>query len=411
MKNSLNHIAFILIAFLMIGCQKDELPNIEQNLITNAKSWYENNHSALLNQNALFYGAPDWNKVIKVDNDLYFPLTKTFAISSNQRNNSKISRFVKSFLVLSEVDSGYEESLKVYMNKDSDVFDSFEETKQNAFVEFDSGNVKIASSLGQSNKSAIPDWINNMGVTLEKGRSCTSYSVIKTLYYGNQVIGVQVLYSYQVCTGGGGSQGGGSQGGDGLGGGDGGDGGVLPENDPTVDQYTPIETPDSPPSADEQDPESEWEYIPSQITLPDGRQVTIHFGTSADGVSANQKVQKKVIEAIKTVLYEANKNLAVYEKITAIYIKCSTNGVHSDTSNHKRGEAIDLSRINGVNVKTLGAFNQQVIRLQEAWDQLPNVRENFGPHFKHKYDNVSDTWNYTNTTVPKHDDHLHLTVR
>lgn len=38
------------------------------------------------------------------------------------------------------------------------------------------------------------------------------------------------------------------------------------------------------------------------------------------------------------------------------------------------------------------------------------IRENFGPHFKHKYDINSNTWNY-NHPIGGHQDHIHISVR
>lgn len=43
-------------------------------------------------------------------------------------------------------------------------------------------------------------------------------------------------------------------------------------------------------------------------------------------------------------------------------------------------------------------------------DNFPNVRENFGPHFKHKYYIGSDTWDMS-YDVGGHQDHIHFFVR
>lgn len=102
-------------------------------------------------------------------------------------------------------------------------------------------------------------------------------------------------------------------------------------------------------------------------------------------------------------------NLPVSDKITDIYIMATTNGRHSSTSNHARGTAIDIIRINGQKMILIGS-NNQIRELQDAFDDFPNVRENFGPYFKHKYSVESDTWNYSHP-IGGHQDHIHFSVR
>jgi hypothetical protein len=77
-------------------------------------------------------------------------------------------------------------------------------------------------------------------------------------------------------------------------------------------------------------------------------------------------------------------------------------------SNHTRGTAVDISRINGQKMFLIGP-NDQIKKLQEAMDDFPNVRENFGPHFKHKYSAETDSWNY-NYPIGGHKDHIHFSV-
>jgi len=95
--------------------------------------------------------------------------------------------------------------------------------------------------------------------------------------------------------------------------------------------------------------------------------------------------------------------------ITDIYIMATTNGEHGPDSNHYRGTAVDISRINGQKMILMG-LNNQIEKLQEVMDDFPNVRENFGPHFKHKYSVESGTWNYSHP-VGGHQDHIHFSVR
>jgi hypothetical protein len=70
---------------------------------------------------------------------------------------------------------------------------------------------------------------------------------------------------------------------------------------------------------------------------------------------------------------------------------------------------LDISRINGSKMALTGVTNQ-ITQLQLAMDDFPNVRENFGPYFKHKYSSESNSWNY-NHPVGGHNDHIHFSVR
>jgi hypothetical protein len=87
--------------------------------------------------------------------------------------------------------------------------------------------------------------------------------------------------------------------------------------------------------------------------------------------------------------------------ITSIYIKASTNGHHSATSNHYKGLAFDISRVNGIPAVVSGA-SDEITQLQLAFDQCANIRENFGPYFLHKFGQAY--------SAPAHEDHIHISV-
>lgn len=152
------------------------------------------------------------------------------------------------------------------------------------------------------------------------------------------------------------------------------------------------------------------ESIPSTIILSNGTSVSVNFGvTKSDNKNANQQVSPVLINAIKFALEKANNNLSSSDKITSIYVSATTNGKHSATSNHPLGLAIDISRINGKKMAITGVTNQ-IIELQKAFDGFEYIRENFGPHFKHKYDLNTSRWNF-NYSVGGHKDHIHISVR
>lgn len=139
-------------------------------------------------------------------------------------------------------------------------------------------------------------------------------------------------------------------------------------------------------------------HIPTTITLTNGQTVSVLFGTTSDGQSADQEVSSRLIATLTQALNIASQTVT----ITSIYIKASTNGAHSSpNSNHYKGLALDISRINGVAMSQSGntAFIQA---LQNAFDQSANIRENFGPYFKHKFGQPF--------TVNGHDDHIHVSV-
>lgn len=140
------------------------------------------------------------------------------------------------------------------------------------------------------------------------------------------------------------------------------------------------------------------QVMPSSLTLSNGSVITITFGvTTSDGQNAQKAVSVRLIEAIKTALEIANKKVS----ITSIHIFATTNGTHATTSNHYRGLAIDISKINGIPVSIMGA-NNIVTELQKAIEETPNRRENFGPALKLKLGPPF--------AIGGHGDHIHFAI-
>ena len=151
------------------------------------------------------------------------------------------------------------------------------------------------------------------------------------------------------------------------------------------------------------------QLIPKSIILNDGSTLTITFRTTqSDNKNANNDVAIDLVNSIKFAINLANSKLENSNKITSIYIAATTNGTHSSTSNHTRGTAVDISRINGAKMINLGN-NAQVKALQEAFDNYPKIRENFGPSFKHK--TLSNGSVNLNWTIGGHQDHIHISVQ
>lgn len=151
------------------------------------------------------------------------------------------------------------------------------------------------------------------------------------------------------------------------------------------------------------------QLIPQSIILNDGSTLIITFGTTqSDNKNSNNEVAVDLVNSIKFAINLANSNLENSNKITSIYIAATTNGTHSSTSNHTRGTAVDISRINGTKMINLGN-NIQVKALQDAFDNYPSIRENFGPSFKHKtFPNGSVNLNWP---IGGHQDHIHVSVQ
>ncbi len=138
--------------------------------------------------------------------------------------------------------------------------------------------------------------------------------------------------------------------------------------------------------------------IPHSIQLNNGSVVQVDFGTTDDGDNADHQVSQRLIDGLIAALNVASQSGI----ISKIYIKATTNGSHSNpNSNHYRGTAVDISRINNVPM-ILSGPNTIVTALQNALDQVPYRRENFGPAFKHKFG--------VPYTIDGHKDHIHFSV-
>ncbi|PKV48540.1 hypothetical protein ATE84_0540 [Aquimarina sp. MAR_2010_214] len=229
MKNSLKYISFLLITFLMIGCQKDELPIVEDGLSQKAKSWYEKNQSKELANNFFFYGKPDWENFNKIGSDIYFPIISELENDEDQvsKDYGESWRYIKPYLILSQNgENNFIESLKVFVSEAQENLKG-NNTFNLPFLHYDANNNRILDSKPNEEEtygenSKLPSFLE-----ISQKSNCETYYVIETTSVNGNPVHIDILYSYQVCSGGGGS-GGGS--GDGIGGG-GGDGSL-----PTADE-------------------------------------------------------------------------------------------------------------------------------------------------------------------------------
>jgi len=145
-------------------------------------------------------------------------------------------------------------------------------------------------------------------------------------------------------------------------------------------------------------PNDPTEVLPDFITLANGKVVKLTYGTtSSDNINSKQSVNKKLIDALRYTIELAS----IYVNIESIHISASTNGSHASTSNHYKGLALDISRINDMPIFLMGA-NDLVIRFQQAFEVLQNRRENFGPALKLKLG--------ISSSIGGHADHIHISI-
>lgn len=69
--------------------------------------------------------------------------------------------------------------------------------------------------------------------------------------------------------------------------------------------------------------------------------------------------------------------------VQSVNINSTTGGKHAATSNHYRGKAVDINRVNGLRVDN-PANRSAVTDVQNSFKSESNIRENFGPAFQEK---------------------------
>ena len=111
---------------------------------------------------------------------------------------------------------------------------------------------------------------------------------------------------------------------------------------------------------------------------------------------------------MKDGLITANAGLPLGQRINAIGIAATTNGSHIAASNHSKKLALDIVSLNGESIVS-DPWDIKVAALQNAFDAQPEIRENFGPAFKHK--TMRTGYRITYFKIPGHFDHLHISVQ
>lgn len=85
----------------------------------------------------------------------------------------------------------------------------------------------------------------------------------------------------------------------------------------------------------------------------------------------------------------------------------STTGAHGANSNHTKGKAVDINRVDGAPVK---GGNAGAGRIQDAASKSGNIRENFGPGRMEKTNTAGGKSHQVTDRklVNGHKDHVHL---
>jgi RHS repeat-associated protein len=94
-----------------------------------------------------------------------------------------------------------------------------------------------------------------------------------------------------------------------------------------------------------------------------------------NGKSPNQPVTTKTAVMVEKAVIKSG--------VKSVNINSTTGGKHAPTSNHPKGRAVDINKVNGTSVRSQGA-SPAVKSLQGAFAESPDIRENFGPAMMEK---------------------------
>lgn len=156
------------------------------------------------------------------------------------------------------------------------------------------------------------------------------------------------------------------------------------------------------------------EYF-NDIDLGNGQIVAVNFKNTNDKKSSDNCVEKSLVDAVEGAVKEANKITPIF----SITISATTNGKHSNNSNHYESKAVDIFGINDKPV--LDNNTGTVAALQDAFDNQSHVNENFGPSLfnkNHKDNHLSYSKDASILKKEKavenveweHCDHIHFSV-
>ncbi len=182
----------------VVGCQKNELPTLDNDIGLKAKEWYDLNHSPTIEKNQGFYGIPDWENMLVMNGEVLVPLkVKSNSLANQLKNNNSTLIHAKSFIVLEGFNNGdFVETLRVYVSNDLNKINSKRITDL-SFIEYNAANItsKFYSNGEIQREIKMPSIQKDIAARSD----CNSYSVIRTDTYTDGSVEVTVLFSYLVC--------------------------------------------------------------------------------------------------------------------------------------------------------------------------------------------------------------------
>ena len=108
--------------------------------------------------------------------------------------------------------------------------------------------------------------------------------------------------------------------------------------------------------------------------LDAGYATTVTFqNDNPNGASPNQPVATKTANAVEGVISKSG--------VQSVNINSTTGGKHGPNSNHAKGRAVDINRVDG---KRVNATNAGATKIQTTARQSGDIREKFGPTIMEK---------------------------
>lgn len=145
--------------------------------------------------------------------------------------------------------------------------------------------------------------------------------------------------------------------------------------------------------------------LPTKIQKTDGSAVTLIFDTKTkdDGLTGDQLVTKKLADTLTDILSET-------KDISSVNVSATTNGHKGEIGDHAYGDAVDISRINGVPVAETGLGIAYAYELQIIAMAHPNVRYVEGPIGNYARQNSNSTFARSKLLHPSDLNHVHISV-
>ena len=193
--------SFVLVVMVLLGCDKEESISIEQSISENARVWFESGNNLKLEENPSYYGEPDWQNFIEINDVYYFPLLEKSQTGIDKKSLSNGKMVGKSYLALEQKGQGaFEGSVRVlfYSNLLALKADDYDESQN--YINYDSNNV--VSEFGLPLDALEFEILDSSSKSeLSSKGECTTIGVYLTIAYTDGSSDKILLYTYESCTG------------------------------------------------------------------------------------------------------------------------------------------------------------------------------------------------------------------